>query len=129
MVGFIEQTVQPEYGRTVSGVGGWMVTGTGIMVQLIAGVTGYFITNLLKSSMTMSNTLNYEVKVSNFDGAGTKITEYTVSDQLHRANGPARVWSDGDFSWWLRGCRHRYYGPAASWSGWVIMDKTVRHRR
>lgn len=32
--------------------------------------------------------------------------------QLHRLDGPARIWSDGRKSWWINGQRHRLDGPA-----------------
>lgn len=39
------------------------------------------------------------------------IDEYYVNGVLHRVNGPARTWDDGDWYWWMNGKVHRYYGP------------------
>ena len=40
---------------------------------------------------------------------GTKI--------LHREDGPAVVYPNGRFEWWVNGQRHRVDGPAAIWLG------------
>ena len=39
------------------------------------------------------------------------------SEVLHRANGPARIWNEGDFEWYLFGNIHRYYGPPTCFAG------------
>jgi hypothetical protein len=36
--------------------------------------------------------------------------------QLHREDGPAREWSDGDKYWYINGQRHREDGPAVEYS-------------
>ena len=59
----------------------------------------------------------------------SKRTDYcdqtTNSRYLHRASGPARIWDDGRYSWWLFNNVHRYYGPATHdpqhW--WIHNDK------
>ena len=38
--------------------------------------------------------------------------EYRSNGTQHRPNGPALIWNDGDWSWWMHGNRHRYYGVA-----------------
>jgi len=45
-------------------------------------------------------------------------TEYYQDDSelnLHREDGPAIVWIDGNMEWWLNGLRHREDGPALLW--------------
>ena len=36
--------------------------------------------------------------------------------QLHREDGPAREWANGDKSWWINGLLHRVDGPAIEWA-------------
>lgn len=40
--------------------------------------------------------------------------EYRVNGILHRINGPASAWFEGDWFWFRNGIPHRYYGPASS---------------
>ena len=35
-----------------------------------------------------------------------------INGKRHREDGPARIWSDGNRSWWINGKRHREDGPA-----------------
>lgn len=42
--------------------------------------------------------------------------QYTLNGQLHRINGPARIWSNGDMHWCKNGLLHREDGPAIVWS-------------
>lgn len=35
--------------------------------------------------------------------------------QLHRTDGPARIFPDGYQAWYLNGKRHRTGGPAIDW--------------
>jgi len=35
---------------------------------------------------------------------------------LHRTDGPAIEWADGDKSWWVDGKRHRIDGPAIEYA-------------
>ena len=46
--------------------------------------------------------------------------------QLHRCNGPARIWDTGAWAWWLHGEWHRYYGPADSTGGWILHSKLIK---
>ncbi len=50
--------------------------------------------------------------------------------KLHRVNGPAIEYVDGDKSWYLNGERHRIDGPAVEWADgtkeWWLNGK--RHR-
>jgi hypothetical protein len=49
---------------------------------------------------------------------------------LHRDNGPARLWPDGNEEWWLNGQQHREDGPAVVWTdgykAWFLNGQ--RHR-
>jgi hypothetical protein len=49
-----------------------------------------------------------------------KEKEYYRDGDYHRVNGPAIYWDDGDWSWWLYGQCHRYYGPANIRGAWYI---------
>jgi hypothetical protein len=40
------------------------------------------------------------------------LTCYYLHGQLHRLNGPARIWEDGGKEWWMHGKLHRLDGPA-----------------
>ena len=44
------------------------------------------------------------------DEYGTK--QWYLNGQLHRADGPAVEWADGDKHWFLDGKLHRLNGPA-----------------
>lgn len=50
--------------------------------------------------------------------------------ELHRLDGPAIEYNDGDKEWWVAGQRHRIDGPAIEWSDgvkeWWVAGK--RHR-
>ena len=54
---------------------------------------------------------------------------YRLDNQLHRPNGPAKIDWCANWSWWLYGKRHRYYGPALSWAGknWYIKGDWVKY--
>ena len=41
---------------------------------------------------------------------------YNEDGQLHREDGPAIEWANGDKSWWLNGQLHREDGPAIEWA-------------
>jgi hypothetical protein len=44
-----------------------------------------------------------------------------INGNLHKSNGPARIWLDGDWAWYLDGKDHRYYGPSCSFlDDWEI---------
>ena len=41
-------------------------------------------------------------------------TVYELDGKYHRTNGPAMIWDNGYWCWWLHGARHRYYGHYSS---------------
>ena len=49
--------------------------------------------------------------------------------KLHRVNGPALVWDNGDYVWYYTNQRHRYYGSARCWCGdvqyWIFDEKVI----
>jgi hypothetical protein len=56
-------------------------------------------------------------------------TYVNTDGKLHREDGPAIVWDDGDKFWYYKGMRHRIGGPASetlSILEWIRMNK--RHR-
>ena len=55
--------------------------------------------------------LKYRVDV---DRHGTRMY-YNSAGQLHREDGPAVVWCDGDLEWFHNGKRHRIGSPAVIW--------------
>jgi hypothetical protein len=69
--------------------------------------------------------IEYTVKV--YD---TRSKYWYLDGKLHREDGPAIEWSDGDKSWYLNGELHREDGPAVEWSdgtkSWYLNGK--RHR-
>jgi hypothetical protein len=48
------------------------------------------------------------------DARGTK-KWFNEEGKLHRLDGPAVEWADGDMSWWINGKQHRLDGPAVVW--------------
>ena len=54
----------------------------------------------------------YKVKVNDL---GT-ICWYNEKGKLHREDGPAIEWADGDKIWYLNDKRHREDGPAIEWA-------------
>jgi hypothetical protein len=49
------------------------------------------------------------------------ISSFKYRDKiLHREDGPAIEWADGDKSWWVNGRRHRLDGPAFGSNSWYI---------
>ena len=63
------------------------------------------------------------------DGDKT-IRWYNDKGQLHRLNGPAIEYADGDKEWWVKGKFHRLDGPAIEYTNghksWFVEGK--RHR-
>ena len=58
-----------------------------------------------------------------------KRTEWYQNDQLHREDGPAVEFANGEKYWYQNGVLHREDGPASEWSGnksWY--QKGERHR-
>ena len=53
---------------------------------------------------------------------GSILNKEDHSKQLHRVDGPAIEWADGDKSWYLNGKYHRVDGPAIEWE-----KSSVRH--
>jgi hypothetical protein len=55
-----------------------------------------------------------------------------VNDKLHRLEGPAVECADGYKSWWVKGKRHRLDGPAIEYVGgrkeWWIDDKELTEK-
>ena len=64
------------------------------------------------------------------DGSETKYYSDKAMTVLHREDGPAVEWRDGDKYWYINGERHREDGPAVEYTNgykaWYINDK--RHR-
>ena len=42
--------------------------------------------------------------------------QWWLHGKLHREDGPAIIYADGDKEWWLNGYRHREDGPAYEWA-------------
>ena len=55
--------------------------------------------------------LKYCVKVDRY---GTR-RYYNGAGQLHRLEGPAVIWPNGNCEWYQNGLRHRIDGPAIEW--------------
>ena len=66
----------------------------------------------------------YKVKVYQ-----NKTEWYNSKDQLHRLDGPAIEWADGDKWWYLNGQLHREDGPAVEWANgdksWYLNGKEL----
>ena len=69
--------------------------------------------------------ITYEVIV---EDSGTK--KWYLNDKLHREDGPAVEWVEGDKFWYLNGKRHREDGPAIEYSNgdkfWFLNDEIYR---
>ena len=52
-----------------------------------------------------------EESIVEIDGFGSKLWR-NKQGQLHRLDGPAEEWADGQKSWYQNGLRHRLDGPA-----------------
>ena len=52
---------------------------------------------------------------------------YNEQGKLHRVDGPAIKWWNGDKAWWSHGKLHREDGPAVEWCNgdkeWSLNDK------
>ena len=53
------------------------------------------------------------------------INEHRQHGKLHREDGPAIIWANGEWAWWLHGKVHRYYGAADKVNGWFIHGSWV----
>jgi hypothetical protein len=55
---------------------------------------------------------------------------YNDLGQLHRLDGPAIEWANGDKSWWVEDKIHRLGGPAVEWANggksWFVEGKCHR---
>jgi hypothetical protein len=57
------------------------------------------------------------------DNYGVKY--YYLNDLLHREDGPAKEWRNGDKEWWINGKRHREDGPAVEFENgdkWYYLE-------
>ena len=74
------------------------------------------------SEQAVFDALKYRVEVNK---CGTR-RYYNGSNQLHRTNGPAVEYADGDKSWYQNGQLHRVDGPAVEFASgskyWYIND-------
>jgi hypothetical protein len=70
------------------------------------------------TAMVLSGQLVFsEMATFYFDKPGNWIEEgWPVYERLHRLDGPAIIWHNGDLDWYLNGRRHREDGPARIWS-------------
>jgi hypothetical protein len=55
---------------------------------------------------------NYTKKEFDADG---DVRYYNNKKYLHRLDGPAVIWANGDKHWFINGKRHRLDGPAVIW--------------
>ena len=66
------------------------------------------------------------IKKDNYSTYYYKDKEHTI---LHREDGPARDYFNGDKEWWVNGNRHRIGGPASEYKDckrWFKNDKLHR---
>jgi len=81
---------------------------------------------IYKKSATLLIMQTYKVTVDEYK----TIRWYNDKDQLHRLDGPACEWADGDKEWWVKGKFHRLDGPAIEYTNghkeWLVDGK--RHR-
>ena len=67
------------------------------------------------SEQDVFDTLKYRIEV---DRAGTR-RYYDATEQLHRENGPAVEYVNGNKEWWQNDQLHRTDGPAVEWTDGV----------
>ena len=48
------------------------------------------------------------------------ITQYRLDGVFHNPIGPAMIWRNGEWGWWLNGLPHRYYGTQTSVGTWCV---------
>ena len=63
------------------------------------------------SEQAVFDALKYRIEVDKF---GTR-WYYNNAGQLHRTEGPAIEYANGNKEWWQDGLRHRTDGPAVEW--------------
>ena len=54
---------------------------------------------------------------------------FDSNNKLHRSNGPAIDFRDGDWVWRLHGKQHRYYGPSDRFSKkyyWFVHGRYIK---
>jgi len=49
------------------------------------------------------------------------------NNRHHRLNGPARIWGDGTFEWYLNGRLHRSNGPAIGYTTYGDINEWWYH--
>ena len=57
------------------------------------------------------------------------IRYWDSNSKLHRSNGPAVDFNDGDWVWRLHGKQHRYYGPSDRFSKkyyWFVHGRYIK---
>lgn len=54
------------------------------------------------------------------------LKQYKMNGKCHRANGPASIWQDGVYGWYLFGEYHRYYGQQDVDGSWWIHGDLVK---
>jgi hypothetical protein len=65
--------------------------------------------------------------ITRFERRDGVITYRMDDNRLHRADGPAKMWADGDYVWYINGQRHRYYGPQNQYQSWWIHDERIKN--
>ena len=69
--------------------------------------------------------MNYDIRISQY---GTKF--YYVNNKLHREDGPAIEYDDGDKEWYKNGLLHREDGPAIeNANGYKAWHKNGKYHR
>jgi hypothetical protein len=60
---------------------------------------------------------------------GTK-SWFNAKGELHRDDGPAVEWADGDKEWYQNGLWHREDGPAVEWHNgskwWILKGNRIK---
>lgn len=54
------------------------------------------------------------------------VTVHRVNNASHRVNGPAVLFNNSEWDWYLFGKWHRYYGPSDSSGNWFIHNVRVK---
>ena len=76
----------------------------------------------MSNEQEVFESLKYRIEV---DTRGTR-WYYNSANQLHRTEGPAVEWADGNKFWYHNGLRHRTDGPAIEWCDgdkrWYLND-------
>ncbi|HED37740.1 MAG TPA: hypothetical protein ENI76_05790 [Ignavibacteria bacterium] len=80
---------------------------------------------IASSDPSVSSTVTPEITFNTSD-----VKEWRVNGLLHREDGPAQEYPDGDKKWWINGKLHREDGPAVEWADggkqWWINGKLHR---